>query len=86
MRDNDLISLSLLIAARKQRYGQLLLELHVEENLHPRRKHTRELAGRAAEVKDELEFLHALQRQMLKGGDGDESAEPVCDCLNANTT
>lgn len=77
MRDNDLISLSLLIAARKQRYGQLLLELHVEENLHPRRKHTRELAGRAAEVKDELEFLHALQRQMLKGGDGDESAEPV---------
>ena len=77
MRDNDLISLSLLITARKQRYGQLLLELHVEENLHPRRKHTRELAGRAAEVKDELEFLHALQRQMLKGGDGDESAEPV---------
>lgn len=77
MRDSDLISLSLLIAARKQRYRQLLLELHVEENLHPRRKHTRELAGRAAEVKDELEFLHATQGNMLKGGDGDESAEPV---------
>ena len=77
MRDSDLISLSLLIAVRKQRYRQLLLELHVEEDSHPRRKHTRELAGRAAEVKDELEFLHALQRNMLKGGDGDESAEPV---------
>ena len=51
MRDSDLISLSLLIAARKQRYGQLLLELHVEEDQHPYRKHTRELAGRAAEVR-----------------------------------
>ena len=77
MRDSDLISISLLIELRKQRYRQLLMELHVEENRHPRRKYTRELAGRAAEVKDELECLHALQRNMLKGGDGDESAEPV---------
>lgn len=77
MRDSDLISISLLIELRRQRYRQLLLELHVEEGRHPYRKHTRELAGRAAEVKDELEFLHALQRNMLKGGEGDESAEPV---------
>lgn len=77
MRDSDLISISLLIEVRKQRCRQLLLELHVEEDQHPYGKHTRELAGRAAEVKDELEFLHALQRNMLKGGDGDESTEPV---------